>query len=306
MDVTALAGGVGGSKLLVGLQDALAPDSLTAVVNTADDAVVYGVHVSPDVDIVTYWLAGIADRTRGWGIDGDTFNVVEAFAKLGTDTWFGLGDADFATCVFRSQRMGDGVALSTITDEIRRSLGVRTRILPMSDDPVRTRIVCADGRTLEFQEYFVRERQEPEVAEVRFAGIADAKPAPGVIEAIADAERVVVCPSNPVLSVAPILALPGVRDALREHPQVVAVTPIVGGRALKGPADKLLPAAGAESSATGVARLYADFCDTFVLDRRDEAETAEIEALGMRAVALDTIMSDLNRSTRLATEILQL
>ena len=306
MDVTALAGGVGGSKLLVGLQDALAPDALTAVVNTADDAVVYGVHVSPDVDIVTYWLAGIADRTRGWGIDGDTFNVVEAFGRLGTDTWFGLGDADFATCLFRTQRMSDGAVLSTITDEIRRSLGVETRILPMSDDPVRTRIVCADGRTLEFQEYFVKERQEPEVAEVRFAGIADAKPAPGVVEAIADAERVVVCPSNPVLSVAPILSLPGVREALREHSDVVAVSPIVGGRALKGPADRLLPAAGAESSATGVARLYADFCDTFVLDRRDAAEAEAIEALGMRAATLDTIMSDLERSSRLATEILHL
>lgn len=306
MDVTALAGGVGGSKLLVGLQNALAGKALTAIVNTADDAVIYGVHVSPDVDIVTYWLAGIADRTRGWGIEGDTFNVVEAFGRLGSETWFSLGDADFATCLFRTQRLGDGVSLSTITDEIRRSLGIEARILPMSDDPVRTRIVCADGRTLEFQEYFVKERQEPDVAEVRFAGIADAKPAPGVIEAIRDADRVVVCPSNPVLSVAPILSLPGVRDALREHPDVIAVSPIVGGRALKGPADKLLPATGTDSSATGVARLYADFCKTFVLDRRDEDEVPAIEALGVRAVALDTIMSDAERSARLAAEIVQL
>ena len=306
MDVTALAGGVGGSKLLVGLQNALAGNALTAVVNTADDAVIYGVHVSPDVDIVTYWLAGIADRTRGWGIEGDTFNVVEAFGRLGSERWFSLGDADFATCLFRTQRLADGVSLSTITDEIRRSLGIEARILPMSDDPVRTRIVCADGRTLEFQEYFVKERQEPDVAEVRFAGIADAKPAPGVIEAIRDADRVVVCPSNPVLSVAPILSLPGVRDALREHPNVIAVSPIVGGRALKGPADKLLPATGADSSATGVARLYADFCETFVLDRRDEDEVSAIEALGVRAVALDTIMSDVERSAHLAAEIVQL
>lgn len=306
MEVTALAGGVGGSKLLIGLQEALAPNALTAVVNTADDAVIYGVHVSPDVDIVTYWLAGIADRSRGWGIEGDTFNVVDAFGRLGADTWFSLGDADFATCLFRTQRMDDGVTLSTITDEIRRSLGVAARILPMSDDPVRTRIVCVDGRTLEFQEYFVKERQEPEVAEVRFAGIADAKPAPGVIEAIRDADRVVVCPSNPVLSVAPILTLPGVRDALREHPDVVAVSPIIGGRALKGPADKLLPATGGDSSATGVATLYADFCTTFLLDHRDEAEVPAIEALGMRAVPLDTIMSDRPGSARLAHEIVRL
>ncbi|HJR45965.1 MAG TPA: 2-phospho-L-lactate transferase [Actinomycetota bacterium] len=306
MEVTALAGGVGGSKLLVGLQTALAPGELTAIVNTADDAVVYGVHVSPDVDIVTYWLAGIADRTRGWGIKGDTFNVVTAFERLGSDSWFSLGDADFATCLFRTQRIADGVGLSAITDEIRRAFGVATRILPMSDDPVRTRIVCDDGRTLEFQEYFVRERQEPVVEEVRFAGIADAKPAPGVIEAIRDSDRIVVCPSNPIVSVAPILSLPGVRDALREHPNVIAVSPIVGGRALKGPAEKLLPLAGAEVSATGVAGLYADFCTTFVMDALDQEEAAMVEHLGMQAVAFDTIMSDLERSTRLAENVLQL
>ena len=306
MDVTALAGGVGGSKLLIGLQDALAPTELTAVVNTADDASMYGVYVSPDVDIVTYWLSGLADTIRGWGLKGDTFNVVAGLERLGTESWFSLGDADFATCLFRTNRMAAGATLSAVTDEIRRALGVEARILPMSDDPVQTRIVTEDGRTLEFQEYFVKERQEPPVREVRFAGIGDAKPAPGVIDAINDASRVVLCPSNPVVSLAPILTLSGVRDALKEHSDVVAVSPIVGGRAVKGPADKMLPTVGAEVSAAGVARLYADFCNTFVVDQTDVDQIAAIEELGLRAVALNTLMTDRSRSVDLANALLSL
>ena len=304
MNVTALAGGVGGSKLLVGLQQVLARGELTAIVNTADDASFYGVHVSPDVDIVTYWLSGKADRERGWGVKGDTFNVVAGLTQLGIDTWFSLGDTDLATCLFRTNRLSAGATLSAVTDEVRRALDVPTRILPMSDDPVRTRIVCEDGRTLEFQEYFVKERQEPSVAQVRFAGIADAKPAPGVIEAIRDADRVVLCPSNPVVSLAPILALNGVRETLREHPNVIAVSAIVAGKAVKGPADKLLPTAGAEVSAAGVARLYADFCNTFVVDSQDEEDLALIETEGMHAIPLDTIMVDIDASSRLARELL--
>jgi LPPG:FO 2-phospho-L-lactate transferase len=306
MHVTALAGGVGGSKLLIGLQDALAADELTAIVNTADDASMYGVHVSPDIDIVTYWLAGSADTDRGWGLKDDTFNLVAGLEKLGAETWFSLGDADFATCLFRTNRMAEGATLSAITDEIRRALRVPTRILPMSDDSVRTRIVTSDGRTLEFQEYFVKERQEPDVREVRFAGIGDAKPAPGVIDAITDAEVVMLCPSNPVVSLAPILTLSGVRDALREHPKVIAVSPIVGGRAVKGPADKMLPSVGAEVSAAGVAGLYADFCKVFVVDRSDEEEVALVEELGMKAVAIDTLMTDSKRSLALANLLLEL
>lgn len=306
MDVTALAGGVGGSKLLIGLQDALAPTELTAIVNTADDASMYGVYVSPDVDIVTYWLSGLADSKRGWGLKEDTFNLISGLERLGTDVWFSLGDADFATCLFRTNRMAAGATLSAVTDEVRRALDVPTRVLPMSDDPVRTRIVTEDGRTLEFQDYFVKERQEPTVREVRFAGIGDAKPAPGVIESIADADRVVLCPSNPVVSLAPILMLPGVRDALKEHPNVVAVSPIVAGRAVKGPADKMLPTVGADVSAAGVARLYADFCNTFVVDATDADQVASIEELGMRAVALDTLMTERERSVALAHALLGL
>lgn len=282
----------------------LARGELTAVVNTADDATFYGLHVSPDVDIVTYWLSGLADVERGWGLEGDTFEVVAALSRLGVDTWFKLGDKDLATCLFRTTRLAAGATLSAVTDEMRRSLGVPTCVLPMSDDPVQTRIVCEDGRTLEFQEYFVKERQRPAVSQVRFAGVADAKPAPGVIEAIRDADRVVLCPSNPVVSLAPILTLAGVRDALRDHPKVAAVSPIVGGKAVKGPADKLLPTVGAEVSAAGVAALYADFCTTFVLDERDEADAALIEAQGMQTMLLDTIMVDADASTKLARQVL--
>src|SRR5687767_11975649 len=197
MKVAALAGGVGGSKLLVGLQRALPDGALAAVVNTGDDAVIYDVHVSPDVDIVTYWLSGLADTQRGWGLKDDTFAVIDSMARLGVETWFRLGDRDLATCMHRTSLLRQGLTLSTITDGIRVALGIPSRILPMSDDQVATRIDTLDGRTLDFQEYFVKERCEPGVARVRFAGIADAKPAPGVIEVLQDADVVVLCPSNP-------------------------------------------------------------------------------------------------------------
>ncbi|MFN2490084.1 MAG: 2-phospho-L-lactate transferase [Actinomycetota bacterium] len=306
MLVTALAGGIGGAKLLVGLQAALPPGNLVAIVNTADDDTIYNVHVAPDVDIVTYWLAGRADRSRGWGLEGDSFAMVEALERLGAESWFRLGDADLATCIFRTTRMAQGATLSSVADEIRRALGVATRVLPMTDNRVRTLVDCADGRTLSFQEYFVRERTRPEVASVRYDGCADSKPAPGVLEAIDAADAVVVCPSNPVLSVAPILGLAGVRDALAAHPSVIAVTPIVAGAALKGPADRLLVSLGGSASAAGVARLYADFCDVFVVDASDPGELETISALGMRAEAADTIMSDQDASERLARFLLAL
>ena len=305
MRITALAGGVGGAKLLVGLDRVLAGE-LTAIVNTGDDATIHGVHVSPDVDIVSYWLAGLADVERGWGIKGDSFSVVDALSRLGGESWFRLGDRDFATCIRRTQLLASGATLSAATDEITRTLGVRPRVLPMSDDSVRTKVVCTDGRTLEFQEYFVRERQRPAVAEVRFDGIADAKPAPDVLEAIEDADAVIVCPSNPVVSIGPIVGLPGVRDALRVHERVIAVSPIVRGAPLKGPADKLLQAVGAEVSASGVAALYADFCNVFVVDESDTEQLEPVEELGIEAVAFDTIMTDHDASERLATRLLKL
>ncbi len=303
--VTALAGGVGGAKLLHGLARVLGGD-LTAVVNTGDDHTAYGVHVSPDVDIVTYWLAGVADEARGWGIAGDTFEVVGALRELGEDTWFSLGDRDFATCIRRTQRLGQGASLSVITDEIRREFGVSSSILPMSDDQMRTHLELVDGRTLEFQENFVKERHEPDVKAVTFAGLEDAKPAPGVLDALAAAERVVVCPSNPFVSVAPILALPGVRDTLRTHSKVIAVSPIVGGRALKGPADRLLANLVGERGAGAVSMLYSDFVDVFVVDTTDQEELSVATDAGVRAVARDTIMRDHNTAEALARALLEL
>jgi LPPG:FO 2-phospho-L-lactate transferase len=291
---------------MVGLQRAVAAEDLTAIVNTGDDATVYGVAVSPDVDIVTYWLAGIADRARGWGLVGDTFTVVDALARLGAESWFRLGDKDFATCLYRTQRVRQGAPPSVVADEVRRALGVRARVLPMTDDSVRTIVECADGRSLGFQEYFVRERTKPPVTGLHFEGLEEAQPAPGVLHALRQAESVVVCPSNPHLSIAPILALPGIAQALADHPCVIAVSPIVGGRALKGPADRLLRSLGGNSDAAAVAALYAGFCDIFVVDERDRAEAAKIERHGMSAVALDTIMTDEDASARLASQILQL
>ena len=305
MRVTALAGGVGGAKLLVGLQEVVGED-LTAIVNTGDDATIYGVKVCPDVDIVTYWLAGIADTGRGWGIEGDTFQVVDALGKLGYETWFSLGDRDFATCLHRTRLLEQGRTLAQVVDDVRRSLGVRARILPMSDDPVPTKIITVDGTELEFQEYFVREQQKPEVAEVAFEGAAVASPAPGVVDAIEEADVVALCPSNPIVSIAPILALDGVRDALVAHPHVLAVSPIVKGAPLKGPADRLLSAMGAKVSASGVAELYAAFCNLFIVDASDADEAEKARASGLESVALDTIMVDRAASERLARSLLAL
>jgi LPPG:FO 2-phospho-L-lactate transferase len=305
MRVMALAGGVGGAKLLVGLDRVVGTD-LTAVVNTGDDATIYGVHVSPDVDIVTYWLAGIADVDRGWGIKDDTFTVVGALGELGTENWFRLGDRDFATCLLRTERLRSGQTLSSITAEITRGLGVRPLILPMSDDPVRTQIETDDESLLEFQEYFVKHRTEPIVKQVVFSGIEGAKPSPGLLDAIETADAVVVCPSNPIVSIGPILAISGIRDALRTHRRVIAVTPIIRGAALKGPADRMLASLGYDVSASGVAGLYADFCDTFVVDERDQIEAENVEDMGLIARVADTIMGDHDASERLARVILRL
>ena len=306
MNVTAICGGVGAAKLLIGLGRALGGPGLTAVVNTADDAEIYGVHVSPDVDIVGYWLAGIADTERGWGIIGDSFDVVEGLRELGEDAWFNLGDRDLATCLLRTSMLRSGASLTEATTRITGALGVIPQVLPMTDDRVRTRIACADGRTLEFQEYFVRERCEPEVTGVTFEGAAGAAPAPGVVEAIDGADVVVVCPSNPIVSIGPIVAIPGLRDALVRHPFVVAVSPIVGGEAIKGPADRMLTSLGHTSSASSVARLYADFCDHFVVDQLDAGEVEAVESLGIACSALDTVMTDGTVSEKLARSLLAL
>lgn len=307
MGVTALAGGVGAAKLLRGLVCVIDPAEVIIVGNTGDDATFHGLHVSPDLDIVTYTLAGIVDQDRGWGIRADTTHAIDQVRRLGAESWFTLGDRDLGTHLARTTWLAAGLTLSEATERIRRALGVAAGILPMSDDPVRTRVTVAGGIVRDFQEYFVRHGHSEEVVEVLFEGAGDARPAPGVLDAIRRAERILVCPSNPVVSIGPILAVPGVRDALRaRRDDVVAVSPIVQGAALRGPAARLLPVVGAEASAAGVARLYADFCATFVLDQRDRAEAGRIQALDMRAIALATVMSSVEVATSLAKEILAL
>jgi LPPG:FO 2-phospho-L-lactate transferase len=303
--VTALAGGVGAAKFLRGLVRTLPGAELTVIGNTGDDAVFHGLHISPDLDIVTYTLAGIVDEAKGWGVAGDTQRALDQLARLGSDTWFWLGDSDLGTHIARTAWLKDGLSLSSIADRIRVALGVESRILPMSDDPVRTTLVTAGGTEREFQDYFVRHGHAEEVTAVSFGGAERSRPAPGVLDAIAAAERVIVCPSNPVVSIGPILAVPGIRDALRAvRDRVWAVSPIVQGSALRGPADRLLPVVGAKASASGVAGLYADFCGTFVVDRRDAAEASKVEALGVRPALLETVMDTPDVAAALAKEIL--
>jgi LPPG:FO 2-phospho-L-lactate transferase len=305
--VVALAGGVGAARFLRGLVRVLAPADVTAIVNTGDDRVFYGVHVAPDLDIVTYTLAGRIDRERGFGLEGDTFHVIEALGALGHETWFRLGDRDFATCQHRTLRLAQGAGLAAVCDEIRRALGVETRILPMSEDPCPSFVLLSGGRRAHFEEYLVRDGAPKDVEGVDLSAAQKARPAPGVLEALRQARTVVLCPSNPVVSIGPILALPGVREALaaRRGP-AVAVSPIVGGAPVKGPADALLRGVGAEVSARGVARFYGRLLDGFVLDERDRAELDDVEALGLAARATDTIMRDAEASARLAREVLAL
>jgi LPPG:FO 2-phospho-L-lactate transferase len=305
--VVALAGGVGAARFLRGLVRAIDPARITAIVNTGDDCSFYGVHVSPDLDIVTYTLAGCVDPARGFGIEGDRFEVIEALGRLGHETWFRLGDRDFATCQHRTLRLAAGAGLARATDEIRRRFGVAVRLLPMSEDPCPTRVELSNGRRVHFEEYLVRDGAPADVEGVDLSAARAARPAPGVLEALAGAGAILVCPSNPVVSIGPILALPGVREALREGAApVVAVSPIVGGAPVKGPADALLRGVGSEVSARGVARLYCDFADGFVLDERDAGERADVEALGLHARVVDTIMRDAAAAARLAEAALEL
>ncbi len=305
--VVALAGGVGGAKLADGLQARVGGD-LTVIVNTGDDCERHGLLVMPDHDTVLYNLAGMEQDGLGWGIEGDTHAAMDQLGRYGEPTWFALGDRDLALHVARTARLRAGGRLTEVCLGLQASLGIAARILPMADDPVRTEVRTSDG-WLEFQEYFVHLRQEPDVLEVRFRGIERARASHEVIAAVQDAGAIVICPSNPLVSVAPILAVPGLRaaigDARRRGTPVVAVSPIVGGRALKGPADRMLGSLGHEASATGVARLYADLVDVFVLDAVDAGLAPAVETLGLRAVVTDTIMSDDAARSRLADEVLR-
>ncbi|MES2209168.1 MAG: 2-phospho-L-lactate transferase [Chloroflexota bacterium] len=305
--VVLLAGGVGGAKLAHGLQAHLG-DRLTVVVNTGDDLERHGLLVCPDHDTVMYTLAGIDNREWGWGIAGETFAAAEMLARYGEESWFRLGDRDLATHIVRSRRLGEGMRLTDVCLGLQQSLGVPARILPMTDAPVRTEVRTADG-WLDFQTYFVRLHQAPEVRELRYRGIDDARVTPEILDVFATADAIVIAPSNPFLSVAPILGVPGLREAVdgarsRGVP-VVAISGIVGGRAIKGPADRILASLGHEASALGVARFYEDLIDLFVLDNVDAALEPDVRALGINVLVTDTIMSDDPARARVAATVLE-
>jgi LPPG:FO 2-phospho-L-lactate transferase len=311
--VAALAGGIGAGKFLRGLIRVVPPEDVTAIVNTGDDIDVHGLHVSPDLDSVTYWLSGLADRERGWGRQGETFRATEELRALEAEgAWFGLGDLDLATHLFRTSKLRAGETLTIVTDELRRRWGVACRILPMTDDRVTTRIEAVDAHghalDLHFQEYWVLRGARDEVKAVSFAGVERAAPAPGVLDAIAEADCVVICPSNPVVSIDPILAVPGLRDAVASRrDRTVAISPIVGGAPLRGMADRLLPVVGVDVSATGVAQHYGPaLVGGFVIDQIDESARPSIEAMGFRVGVTDTIMVDDEAAESLATVTLDL
>ena len=303
MRVTALAGGTGAAKLLRGLAACVGPGELSVVGNTGDDTEVWGLHVSPDLDTVTYALAGLLDVPRGWGRADETFRCLESMAALGASTWFSLGDRDLAVHLTRTAALRAGQPLSAVTGRLTAQLGVAARLLPMSDDPVRTIVRTTEGR-LTFQEYFVRDKALGEVVAVDYEGAASARPAPGVLAAIAEADVVVVCPSNPVTSVGPILAVPGIVAALTAARTIVGVSPIVGGAPVSGPAGRLMRARGLDVSPLGVAAAYMPWLGALLIDPRDTDAAPALERSGVRAVVTDVMMTDRAREVALARRVL--
>ena len=298
--IVALAGGVGAARFLEGLVRVMDPQNLTVIVNTADDIEFFGLHVSPDVDIVTYTLAGAVNPKTGWGYRGDTFFCLDQLKRLGQPDWFRLGDRDLAVHILRSRFLSRGWTLTRITEVMRRNFGVVPKILPMCDQPVATRMVTDRG-IFHFQEYLVRRKARDRVRGVRFAGIRKAEPSREVLRAIREAEGIIVCPSNPVVSIGPILSLPGLRAVLRRVPaKILAVSPIVAGKPIKGPAAQIMSGIGLEVSAAQVASLYRDFLDVFVIDRQDAEAAERIRSQGVAVVVADTLMKDLSSKTRLA------
>jgi LPPG:FO 2-phospho-L-lactate transferase len=303
--IVALAGGVGGAKLAQGLMRAVPSGDLTVIVNTADDFELFGLNISPDLDTVLYTLAGIANPMTGWGIADDTSNVLDQLGRYGHDRWFTITDRDFATHIHRTLRLREGATLTDVAVELARRLTVPANVLPMTDDPVAT-IVRTPIGDLPFQDYFVRRRQQDDVLGVTFRGVESARLPPGVVATLTEAELIVICPSNPLVSIGPILAIPGMRDALDSaRAPIVAVSPLVGGKAIKGPADKMLTTMGHESSALGVARLYAGLMDGFVIDQLDADQRELIERqVDVKVLVTQTVMGGISDRERLAREIL--
>ena len=309
--LVALCGGVGAAKMLSGLVRVVPPSDITAIVNVGDDMVLHGLHISPDLDTVTYTLAGMDNRDTGWGVAGESWAVMDELARLGGEDWFRLGDRDLATHLFRTGRLRAGEPLSSVTAALCHRRGVGVRLLPVTDDPLRTRVTLAEvsplgpaGTEVGFQDYFVRLHHDVAVRGVRFEGDAAARPAPGVMESLEQADTIVVCPSNPVVSIGPLLAVPGVREALvARRARVVAVSPIVAGAALKGPADRLMAELGTEASVVGVAKLYAPWAATLVVDTADAARAADVEAEGVRCIVTPTVMGSPERAADLARAV---
>lgn len=303
--IVVLAGGVGAARFLQGVVQVVPQEELTVIANTGDDREFYGLHVSPDIDIVMYTLAGLVNESQGWGIRDDTYYTMQQLTSYGHEDWFALGDRDLATHIHRTQLLREGRTLSEITDDLRARLGLKLRILPMSDQPVQTHVLTPAG-LLHFEEYFVKRRCSDPVQDVQFVGADTARPAPGVLDAIKEAEAILIAPSNPIVSIGSILAVPGIHDTLHEASgMVVAVSPLVAGAPLKGPADKLMSGLHMEVSAVGVARHYRDFLDVMVIDQQDAHLLNAIEDLGIPALATDTIMRDAETKAALARTVLE-
>ncbi len=304
--VVALAGGVGAARFLSGLVHVLPPEDLTVIVNTGDDRDFFGLRVCPDLDIVTYTLAGVVDPETGWGFRNDTSACLDSLRRLRDDVWFKLGDRDLATHIHRSERLRSGATLSEVAREIATAFGVRAELLPMTESDAPTRVVRTDGTRCDFEEYMVRDRAPDDVVSVDLSAAAAAVPGPGVLAALAGAETVIVCPSNPVVSIGTILAVPGVRALLEKRHDAVSISPLIGGAPVKGPADRMLRAVGAEVSSAGVAGLYRSFCRGMVIDVRDEKERAAIERLGLEVRVEESLMKTPEIAANLARVALAL
>ena len=303
--IVVLAGGVGAARFLQGLVQVVPQNDITVICNTGDDREFYGLHVSPDLDIVTYTLAGVVDETHGWGIQLDTYSTMSQLTYYGNEDWFTLGDRDLATHIHRTNLLRQGKTLSEVTDDLRKHFGLGLRLLPMTDQPVATHIRTPVG-LLHFQEYMVKRRCADEVQDVVFVGVEEARPAPGVLDALKGADAILLAPSNPIVSIGSILAVPGIHDALHEASgMIVAVSPIIGGAPIKGPADKLMRGLGMDVSAVGVARCYRDFLDVMIIDQQDAQLVSEIEDLGIPTVTTNTIMHNSEAKAALAREVLE-
>jgi LPPG:FO 2-phospho-L-lactate transferase len=305
--IAALAGGVGSARFLAGLLAVVDPGDVVIVGNTGDDDWFHGLRVCPDLDSVTYALAGANNPETGWGLAGETFATLGALTRYGVPTWFNIGDRDFATHLYRTERLREGDPLSAVTADIARAWGLECRLVPMTDDVVATRITAATAAgevELALEEWFVRERCEPPVVSVRYEGAESSYPAPGVIDALRDADVIIICPANPILSIAPILAVPGIRETVAHHARVVGISNLIAGTAVRGPADRLLADLGIEASCVGVAHAYRDLCAAFVIDDQDAARAGEVQALGVRPVVTDTLMTDVGVAAALARETL--